>query len=70
MSYYINTFDDGHEKYNNIVNAWKITSWWKGKVALKNVANPSITIPSISHWKISVIENGYSSDLKLNVSPK
>ena len=70
MVVYINTFDDGHEKYVNISNVWKITGWWKAKVSLKNVANPSIIIPSISHWKTSIIENGCSSDLKLNVSPK
>ena len=53
MSYYINTFDDGNTKYINIVNIWHITSWWKGKVSLKNADNPLIIIPFISHWKIT-----------------
>ena len=71
MSYYINTFDDGNTKYSlNTVNIWNITSWWKGKVSLKNGADPSITIPIISHWKITPIENNFSYDDSLNTSPK
>ena len=57
MSYYINTFDDGNIMYANTINIWNITSWWKGKVSLKNGADSLITIPSISHWKITPIEN-------------
>ena len=55
--YYINTFDDGNIKYENIENIWKITGFWKGKVALTNDFYPLIKIPVISHWKISLIEN-------------
>jgi hypothetical protein len=69
MSYYINTFDDGHLKYMNTVNIWNITKWWKGKVSLKNGVDPSIIIPVISHWKITPIENNFNSD-SLNTSPK
>lgn len=69
MSYYINTFDDGNTKYMNTVNIWNITSWWKGKVSLKNGVDPSIIIPVISHWKITPFENKYSSHY-LNSSPK
>ena len=69
MSYYINTFDDGNTKYMNTVNIWNITSWWKGKVSLKNGFDPSITIPVISLWKITPFENKYSSHY-LNSSPK
>ena len=69
MSYYINTFDDGNTKYMNTVNIWNITKWWKGKVSLKNGVDPSITIPVISHCKITPFENKYSSHY-LNSSPK
>jgi hypothetical protein len=53
----------------NTVNIWNITKWWKGKVSLKNGVDPSITIPVISHWKITPFENKYSSHY-LNSSPK
>jgi hypothetical protein len=72
MSYYINTFDDSHEKYKNIVNIWNITKWWKGKVSLKNGVNSSITINVISHWKITPIENNnnFNSNSYSNSSPR
>jgi len=33
-------------------NEWLMNGEWKGKVSLVNVKYPSITINSISRWKI------------------
>jgi len=52
MIYQIFNFDDGNEIYLQYVNEWIINGEWKGKVSLVNVKYPSITINSISRWKI------------------
>ena len=51
--YQVNFFDDGNDKYSDCVNIWAIYGIWQGKVALINENNPNITIPSISHWKVT-----------------
>ena len=50
-------FDDGNQRFKNFDNKWiVIGSRFNGqKVALKNISNKSITIPSISSWKIRPI---------------
>jgi hypothetical protein len=48
---YINTFDDGNERYQYYTNSWFVVGTWRGKVKLRNVSNPTIEISSISEWK-------------------
>ena len=50
--YEINTFDDGHEKYQQFVNEWLMIGEWLGKVRLINRENKKVIIHSISRWKI------------------
>lgn len=52
---FINTFDDGNEQYQYYTNSWLIIGQWRGKVKLRNIANPTIEISSISEWKTNVI---------------
>ena len=47
----IDTFDDGNEIYQYYTNSWFVIGEWRGKVALRNIANPTIEISSISEWK-------------------
>lgn len=49
----ITTFDDGNNKYEFYQNKWKVTAlmFGGGKVALENVNDPKVKIPSISSWK-------------------
>ena len=50
-------FDDGNQRFKNYDNKWIITgSRFNGqKIALKNISDKSITIRSISSWKIQPI---------------
>tara|TARA_B100000900_G_scaffold394591_1_gene392169 strand:- start:879 stop:1079 length:201 start_codon:yes stop_codon:yes gene_type:complete len=50
-------FDDGNQRFKNCDNKWVITgSRFNGqKIALKNISDKSITIRSISSWKIQPI---------------
>ena len=50
--YEINTFDDGNEKYQGLVNEWFIIGDWRGKVRLVNREKQKIIIHSISRWKV------------------
>ena len=52
--YIIQVFDDGNEKYQEYNNSWYIYGDWKGKVAVVNSSNRSITIGSISFHKLSL----------------
>ena len=47
----IHQFDDGNEQYQYYTNSWLIIGQWRGKVKLRNIANKTIEIPSISEWK-------------------
>ena len=47
----INTFDDGNQDMENYTNSWFVIGSWKDKVTLRNIANPTIEIFSISKWK-------------------
>ena len=47
----INTFDDGNQRYENYTNSWFVIGQWKGKVALRNISDPTTEISSISAWK-------------------
>ncbi len=53
--YAINTFDDGNEKYERLLNEWLIIGDWRGKVRLVNRENRKIIISSISRWKVGDI---------------
>ena len=53
--YEINTFDDGNEKYERLLNEWLIIGDWRGKVRLVNRENRKIIISSISRWKVGDI---------------
>ena len=48
----INTFDDGNEKYQGLLNEWLIIGDWRGKVRLVNREKQYIIIHSISRWKV------------------
>ncbi len=50
-------FDDGNQRFKMCDNKWIITgSRFNGqKIALKNLTDKSITIRSISSWKIKPI---------------
>ena len=61
-TYFINTFDDGNRKYQELKNEWIITGNPNpGKVTLLH-KNSSTTIKSISAWKIQLIENDYKKE--------
>ena len=47
----IYTFDDGNQRYENYTNSWFVIGQWKGKVALRNISDPTTEISSISAWK-------------------
>ena len=50
-------FDDGNQRFKNCDNKWVITGsrFNVQKIALKNISDKSITIRSISSWKIRPI---------------
>jgi hypothetical protein len=50
--YIINIFDDGNEKYHEVLNIWYKYGQWRDKIALVNSDNPKIRIESISVWKV------------------
>ena len=55
--YFINTFDDGNEKYKELTNEWTVTDLNnRGKCSLKNV-HEDIEIKSISCWKVEEFKN-------------
>ncbi len=56
QKYYVNTFDDGNQKYECVPNVWLLYGTWRDKVALVNQANRNVRIESISSWKTSVID--------------
>ncbi len=51
VTYMINTFDDGNQRFEQYPNSWFKYGEWRGKVALVNALNPTIRIESISEWK-------------------
>lgn len=50
--YKIYVYDDGNQVYAPYKNEWLITGQWRGKYALVNSQEPTISINSISQWKI------------------
>lgn len=52
QKYKIIVWDDGNEKYKNYSNIWSIYGVWRGKNAIINTEESSITISSISTWKL------------------
>jgi hypothetical protein len=55
--YFIRVFDDGNQKYKNLINEWLIYSiLGHGKVSLINI-NGKDKINSISAWKINSISD-------------
>ena len=52
----IHQFDDGNEQYQYYTNSWLVIGTWRGKVKLRNTANPTIEITSISEWKTNVMK--------------
>ena len=55
--HFINTFDDGNQKYKELINEWIITDFNnRGKCSLKNV-HEDIEIKSISCWKVEEFKN-------------
>ena len=55
--YFIRVFDDGNQKYKNLINEWLIYSiLGHGKVSLINI-NCKDIIKSISAWKINSISD-------------
>ena len=57
QTFQIIVFDDGNQRFQPFNNSWiVIGSRFKGqKLTLKNTANNSIIIKSISSWKIKPI---------------
>jgi hypothetical protein len=50
--YTITVYDDGNQEFKQYANEWLINGQWRGKCALINVKDPTITINSISKWKL------------------
>ena len=57
----INVFDDGYQNYQYLYeNLWHVVGTNnKGKYKLKNIKNPTIIIPSISIWKVHLLESDF-----------
>ena len=55
----INVFDDGARDMGQYDNLWVITDtkFHGSKIALSNISNNNIKIPSISTWKVKFIDS-------------
>tara|TARA_B110001450_G_C17307529_1_gene354077 strand:+ start:69 stop:278 length:210 start_codon:yes stop_codon:yes gene_type:complete len=51
-------FDDGLQKYKDLVNVWIVilSKFNGGKLVLKNADNKDIVINTISTWKTEIIK--------------
>ena len=64
----INTFDDSNKKYKYLKNNWRVqASLFNGdKIIVRNNEDVSVTLRSISTWKVSSIESYEENNEKNN----